>query len=111
MHEKVSVFVTRCIDGDTFVGNVMFHVMGNEFILKEQHFRMEGINAPERKGETKLAGEVSKKFLESIILNKDIEVDVHGKEKYGRWLAVVYLGTLNVNDYMVESAQAVYREY
>lgn len=109
--EKVTVNVTRVIDGDTFVADVSFNVLGNVFILKEQHFRMEGINAPERKGETKELGEASRAFLESVIGGKTVEVIVPSKEKYGRWLATVYLGDLEVNVYMVQQGYAVFRDY
>lgn len=109
--ERVTVNVTRVIDGDTFVADVSFNVLGNVFILKEQHFRMEGINAPERKGETKELGEASRAFLESVIGGKTVEVVVPSKEKYGRWLATVYLGDLDVNGYMVQQGYAVFREY
>lgn len=111
MHEKYKVNVTRVIDGDTFVGNVDSHVLDLQFTFKEQYFRLEGINAKEIRGVEKPFGLEAKDFLERLILDKTIEVDVHGKEKYGRWLVIIWLGDLNINNELVRVGYAERREY
>jgi len=109
--KTASVYVTRVIDGDTFVGDVPFHILGHVMILKDQHFRMIGINAPEIKGSTKPQGEESRDFLKSLIDGKQILIECNTTDKYGRWLATAIVGGMNVNDYMVLKGFAERRDY
>ena len=50
------------------------------------------LNTPEIKGATKTAGLASKKFVEDLLLNKEVCIltKKDTKEKYGRFLAWVY---------------------
>jgi micrococcal nuclease len=110
MHEKYEVKITRVIDGDTVVGDVAFHVMGNEFILRDQHFRLEGIDAPELNDKWD-EGEMSRDYLKQMIEGRTVEVDVHDKDKYGRWLAVIWYDGINVNEMLVKEGMADERIY
>lgn len=108
---EVDVFVSRVIDGDTFVGEVQTHIMDAQIRLEEIHFRLEGINAPEKNGATKAEGEASMNFLKSLIEGKIVQVQSDRKEKYGRNLASVFFNGINVNDYLVEEGYAERRVY
>ena len=88
------VAITRVVDGDTVVA-------GNETI------RLLGINTPER-GETYYSE--AKSFLESLVLNETVRLE-YGKDRkdlYGRTLAYIYLGSLNVNSEIVKEGYANY---
>lgn len=111
MHETYNAYVTRVIDGDTFVADVPFHVLGNVMILRDQYFRLEGINTPEIKGNEKDLGLEVKTYVESLILHKEVRVTVNKKEKYGRWLAAVTIGNLELNDHLVLKGYAERRDY
>lgn len=101
MDDKYGVYVTRVIDGDTFVGDVPFHVLGHVLVLRDQHFRLQDINAPEVKGATKELGLESKKFLEELIGGKQVTVQVSKRDSFGRWIAIAFLGNLEVNTHMI----------
>lgn len=90
--EKEKIHVTRVIDGDTLEGENIT-------------VRLLGINTPE-KGERYY--EEAKRFLESRVLNKTIELE-YGKEKtdmYGRTLAYVYYNGKLINEEIVREGYA-----
>lgn len=96
--------VLKIVDGDTV--DLMVDMGFN--IWKKIRTRLYGINAPETKGEERELGLVSKKFLSDLIpVGDSIVVETLGQDKYGRWLAILYKDSLNINDYMVQSGQAV----
>ena len=101
------VEVIRVLDGDTFVGNVHTHIMDSELILKNLYFRMLDINAPEKTGKTKAEGLASKEFLEELILGKVVQVDSHEHDSFGRKLAKVYIGGIDINQLMLDRGYAV----
>lgn len=93
----------RVVDGDTVILRVSktftqdvdfgFYVKDSMSLTKtaEVSFRLNGINAPEMGGSQKAAGQIAKAALERIILGKPLHVVSHKADKYGRWLADVYL--------------------
>lgn len=107
MHEGAKAICTRVIDGDTIEATLEFHVLGLNLTLEKIRFRMEHYNSPEMELETKVAGEQAKTFLESLILNKEIEIWSHKQDKYGRWLATVFVDGMNVNKKMVSEGYGV----
>lgn len=92
--------VYEVVDGDTFKANVD---LGFRVSINEK-FRMIGINAPEMNTD---AGKQAKDFLAQQIAGAEIEMIVHGQDKYGRWLATVYKGPQNINQLMIDSGHAV----
>ena len=72
--------------------------------------RLNGIDSPEMKShhenEKKLA-HVSQEALSNLIFGKIVTLQNVSMEKYGRVLADVYLGSLNVNQWMLEGGYAV----
>ncbi len=91
---RIQARVERIIDGDTIVA-------GNETI------RLLGINTPERK---EFYYKEAKEFLEEKILNKTITLEFgkDKKDRYGRTLAYVFLGSENANLEIVENGFANY---
>lgn len=107
-----SAKVLEVLDGDTIKVDID---LGFGVFLKNQSIRLSKINAPELKGETKDLAEKSKKFLENLILNKNVQIKTEkNKEKYGRWLGTIFVieenyQLLNINNLMVINGYA--KEY
>lgn len=82
--------VISVIDGDTLDLDVD---LGFNTHLRER-FRLMGINAPEIRGAERERGLEAKLFVEALLpLGKEVLVHTFKdrKEKYGRWLANIYL--------------------
>lgn len=108
-------FVSSVYDGDTCTVDVD---LGFHTWIKSESVRLSRINAPELKGNERDAGLISRDFLRSLILKKEIILKTlkDQKEKYGRYLGEIWIADesgkmINVNDLMVSSGNAVYREY
>ena len=105
-----NALVTHVVDGDTIHCDID---LGFGVYLKNQVFRFYGLNAPETKGATRQAGLDSKKFIENLLVNKNIIVVSikDKKEKYGRYLAKIYVqesnGYVDVNNLLLEKKLAV----
>lgn len=90
----------KVIDGDTI------KVKTND---KEIVVRLFGIDAPEK---DQSYGQISKKFLNAIVLNKEVVLGVKDEDKYGRILAIVYLNDRDINQVMVANGYAwAYEHY
>lgn len=89
--EKHHVF--KIIDGDTFITD------------RKQSIRLLGIDAPEL---DKCLGQESKQKLEQLISNKDVLIKESITDKYGRILAIVYKGSININKTMINNGYASY---
>lgn len=111
----------RVIDGDTVVLRLAktftqdvdfgFYVRDTMSLTKtaEVTFRLIGINAPEIEGAQKPRGLVSKAALEALIVGKALQVVSHKTDKYGRWLADIYLpgDTVSVSQKMIAGGFAL----
>jgi micrococcal nuclease len=80
--------------------------------------RLLRINAPELKGDTKTEGIKSRDQLRSLVDGKQIVIRTHkdDKEKYGRYLAEVWLldpsgNYTNINDQLVQGGFAAHKDY
>lgn len=92
------------IDGDTVI--VDTDIGRNMYIIRDR-LRLNGVNAPE-KGAT--GYHAAKNFVEShLSVGVFYQVETFKtQEKYGRWLADVYLHDgRKLNDMMIESGNAV----
>ena len=98
--------VVKVVDGDTIDVDID---LGFYTVLHNQRIRLKGIDAPEPRGEERIAGLESKAWLKEEIEGNDIELVTfkNAKGKYGRWLGVVYMNQQNINQLMVEKELAV----
>jgi micrococcal nuclease len=97
--------VTRVTDGDTV------KVEGREGTMT---IRLVGIDAPETSRKKREPGQPfsqqAKKYLASLVLNKNVDILNHGQDRYGRVLGVISLDGKNINLEMVKVGLAeVYR--
>ena len=102
-------------------------VDGDTIHIKSYKIRLEGIDAPEMKQKCKkpylqimfftfqkdyYCGQVSKKKLIQKIGNKPVKCILLGKDRYKRYLAKCFKGTVNLNRWMVRNGYAIaYRKY
>jgi len=106
--------VTGAYDGDTITVEID---LGLKTAVKGEKLRLHRINTPEVRGVEKVAGKVSRDYLRSRILGKEIMIETFKdrKGKYGRYLAEIWLeedgAFVNINDELVEKGLAEYKTY
>lgn len=103
---------------DVYDGDTVTAVVDLGFDIRfENNFRLNGINAPELRGSDKISGIASRDALRGLIMGKDVIIKTikDRKEKYGRYLATIYVQSgetmINVNEWMVNNGFAEYKEY
>lgn len=104
--------VIRVVDGDTVEVDVDLGFQ----IHTKMMLRLYGINAPEMKGPSRVAGQAAKKFLQDMIQSYGGVLRVRTlqdeQEKYGRYLAyLVFPDEVVANTIMVDSGHAVEATY
>ena len=100
--------VVRVVDGDTFEARIDVGFR----IKVESSVRILGMNASERKGATKVAGEVAKDALTRLLAAGPIRVRTEKPDSFGRALAEVWflngLGQWeSVSEFMIRHGYAV----
>ncbi|MBS3962912.1 MAG: thermonuclease family protein [Methylomonas sp.] len=99
--ESLSGKVVKIADGDTLT----MLVAGNRQIK----IRLAEIDTPESH---QPYGQKAKQALAGLVFSRTITADVQTTDRYGRSVARVYAGTLDVNAELVRSGSAwVYRKY
>ena len=122
----LTLFFFQTIQASEIVGFPKV-VDGDSIHIKSFKIRLEGIDAPEMKQKCKkpyiqitfftfqrdyYCGQVSKKKLVQKIGNKSIKCILLGKDRYKRYLAKCFKGTINLNRWMVRNGYAIaYRKY
>lgn len=103
-------FVKDVYDGDTITVDID---LGFGIFYKDQKIRFARINAPEIRGEERERGLKSRDRLRELILDKYVILKTHKdeKEKYGRYVADIFLESGCINDLLVIENLANYREY
>lgn len=97
--------VTSVYDGDTCTVDID---LGLHTWIKGETLRLLRINAPELKGSEREKGLQSRDFLREQIIAQEVMIQTFKdeKEKYGRYLAEIWLQKdgedLNINDLLVE---------
>ncbi len=93
--------VRSIFDGDTIRADID---LGFGVILHDQKLRLFGINAPEVQGVNREAGLLARNALREKIAGMTVILKTHRdkQEKFGRWLAEVYLGETNINRWLVD---------
>jgi len=98
--QRIQARLVRVVDGDTLRIDLD---IGADVILKNQAVRILGIDAPEMR---EIAGRRSKAAMEAFLIDKKLEIELHGKDKYGRWLGDVYADGENVALWMLRNGHA-----
>lgn len=105
-HYKATV--VSVYDGDTITVDID---LGFSVKLR-MPVRLARINAPEIRGETRVAGQAARDFLQSLLPQQvTLKTYKDGREKYGRYLADVWVGNVCISDAMVAAGFAVWAEY
>lgn len=83
--------IDRVIDGDTIDATVD---LGFSVFVKIR-FRLYGIDTPEKTDknyDARVLAQTASKFVSENIMGKSVVIQSVEKDKYGRWLAKVYVG-------------------
>ncbi|MEK9939893.1 MAG: thermonuclease family protein [Methylotenera sp.] len=91
--------VAATADADLISGKVVSVADGDTITildsLKKQHkIRLAGIDAPEK---TQAFGNVSKRSLSELVYGKQVDVEWSKRDRYGRTVGKVIIGTVDVN--------------
>lgn len=71
--------------------------------------RLVGIDAPEKK---QAYGTKAREQLASRIFKQEVEVELRSKDRYGRYLGVIYKGGTDINQSMIQDGYAwFYKHY
>jgi endonuclease YncB( thermonuclease family) len=100
--------VIKVYDGDTIT--IASKLPYNDSPMYRFNVRLNGIDTPEIKGKTEREKELAKiarDALHNLVFGKHVELKKVSSEKYGRILAVVYCGDLNVCEWMINNKYAV----
>jgi endonuclease YncB( thermonuclease family) len=84
----------RIVDGDTI------------YVLHDgrpEKIRLDGIDCPEKR---QAFGRKARHFTADLAFRKTVTVHPHGTDRYGRTLATVFVGNLNVNQALVRAGMA-----
>jgi len=103
-----NVIVIKVYDGDTIT--IASKLPYNNSPMYRFSVRLNGIDCPEIKGKDeneKQCAQIAKNLMTELVLNKIVTLKNVNTEKYGRILADVYIGELNVNKHMIEKRLAV----
>ncbi len=97
-------------DGDTITVVID---LGFSIDFGELTLRLHGINAPEMRGAEKEAGRRSRDWLRERLAGKEFIVQTirDRKGKYGRYLAIIWVDGVNVNEEMVALGLAEKKDY
>lgn len=100
--------VIKVYDGDTIT--IASKLPFADSPLYRLSVRLDGIDTPEIKSKSedeKTCAKESRDELAALILNKQIQLKNIKTEKYGRILADVYFGEININQWLIEKRMAV----
>lgn len=100
--------VIKVYDGDTIT--IASSLPFPESPIYRFPVRLNGIDAPEMHGKSedeKEAAKNAQQALERLILHQDVVLKHVQTEKYGRILADVYLGDINLNKWLIDNHYAI----
>jgi len=98
--KKHKAKILRVIDGDTFVADVVMFTLRLVFdfcitVHKVVTLRLYGVDTPEirtKNKKEKKRGLLVKSFVQSLLEEREVDVIIHKKDNFGRWLAEVFIG-------------------
>ncbi|QIQ87958.1 thermonuclease family protein [Erythrobacter sp.] len=88
-------------------------VDGDSLRCDDERIRLLGIDAPEfscPRNRRCVPGDpqAAKDYLARLIAGRSVEIVRHGEDRYGRTLAVVYAGGMNLSCAMIQAGHAAY---
>lgn len=98
--------IVAVYDGDTVRANID---LGFSIHTHSVQLRLQGINAPEMRGDSAAAGLLARDALRTMVLGKAVTINTFKdkQEKYGRYLAEIFCDGVNVNEWLVSNGYAV----
>ena len=100
--------VLRWVDGDTLLCLIDLGF----YTHKEERLRLARLNAPELRGEEKEEGKrVQQLLTERYPVGKELQIESHGRDNYGRFIAEIYDGEESVNQWLIDNGHAEFVEY
>jgi len=118
MSVTAPAYVYRCrierpedvYDGDTVTVTID---LGFNIDFGELTLRLHGIDAPEMRGPEKVEGRKSRDWLRERLADREFIVQTirDRKGKYGRYLAIIWVDGVNVNEEMVRLGLAEKKDY
>lgn len=102
--------VIKVYDADTIRADID---CGFDVWKLNEAFRLARIDAPEIRGDESAAGIVARDWLRDLVMNRLVMIETikDRKEKYGRYLAELWVEGTNVNDWLVTNGMAQYVDY
>ncbi len=100
--------VVKVYDGDTIT--IASTLPYPESPVYRFQVRLNGLDTPEIKSKSsteKMLAVNAREALSNLILHKIVKLENMTTEKYGRLLADVYLGELNVNQWLIDNKFAI----
>lgn len=91
---------TNVVDGDTMDVDID---VGFDFFSK-QRLRLYGVDTPERNMD---GFKEATDFVKMMVLGKEVQVTTYKKDSFGRWLSIVRVDGVNLNDLLLEEKYAV----
>lgn len=106
MYEYKAI-ITKVYDGDTLTAEID---LGFKMWAKKVKLRLVGVDTPEIRTKDPVEKELAIKArdrVRELCLGKEVIVKTHGKGKYGRWLASVYVdGDLDIGRFLISEGYA-----
>lgn len=96
--------ITEVYDGDTVTASVDLGFKMN----REIKIRLSNIDTPELRGDELEEGRKVRDIVREMILNKRVVIKtyVDATGKYGRYLAEIFIGDINLNEWLLENGHA-----
>lgn len=88
-------YCTNVVDGDT----ADLSIDAGFRLTTEQRVRLLGINTPERNQE---GYEAAKAYLKGRILNKKVIVETYKTDVFGRYLGILFIDGININQELLD---------
>lgn len=88
-------FIDRVVDGDTVIATIDLGFNTSQKV----RLRLMGVDTPEVVGTERAAGLAAKEWLNNVLAAQRVIVETHKDrgDKYGRYLAVIWLDGKSVN--------------
>lgn len=95
----------RVIDGDTIECAIL---LTPDSLTIKPRIRLAGIDTPEM---NEIGGDEAKEFMIDRIQNKKIELQVTGKDSFGRWIGTVFHDSYDICQMLLDAGLAeVYKK-